>query len=503
MIHKIKALHDSGQGLSIRSICDQLNLSRNTVRKYLRMDESAIAQRIDDPSRSRLLDEHHDFIVKLIERYPAMSAVKIARKLRSHVGELSASQRSLRRYVGELKQIHAHAQPRYYEPIIDDLPGVQCQVDPGELRGVLINGEERTVYFVVFVLSYSRLMYVSATVTPLDTHQLIVMHDQAMRFFGGRPEECLYDQTSLVVIREEYRELTLNSRFMQYASAAGFQVRACEGSDPESKGKVESGVKYVKNDCLYGEQFTDLNHLHSHIQTWQDEVANIRVHGTTGQKPMIHFEQEEKALLAAYLTPACVHSPVVGIATRQVDKTGLIAWKANKYSVPMQWQRCRVGVLESDGHLVISALGSKHSIASHELCSGKGMIIKNTNHYRDHSQRISDLEQQVIELIGPEVASALCQQIQRSEPKIYKDQLYALRNLLRQQADVDTVLLLYLANRPGMSVTRVREYLEARAAARLRERVVTPLAADSPPLDLSAYHRVNRHGQQAGQGVSA
>jgi hypothetical protein len=68
---------------------------------------------------------------------------------------------------------------------------------------------------------------------------------------------------------------------------------------------------------------------------------------------------------------------------------------------------------------------------------------------------------------------------------------------------VDTVLLLYLASRPGMSATRVREYLEARAAARLRERVVTPLAADSPPLDLSAYNRVNRHGQQAGQGVSA
>ena len=503
MIHKIKALHNNGQGMSIRGICDHLGLSRNTVRKYLRMDESSIAQRIDDPSRSRLLDEHRGFIIKLIERYPAMSAVKIARKLRSQIGEIPASQRSLRRYVSELKQVHAHAQPRYYEPIIDDMPGVQCQVDPGELRGVLINGEERTVYFVVFVLSYSRLMFVSATLTPIDTQQLIVMHDQAMRFFGGRPEECLYDQTSLVVIREEYRELTLNSRFMQYASAAGFQVRACEGSDPESKGKVESGVKYVKNDCLYGEQFTDLTHLQLHIQQWLDEVANVREHGTTGRRPIEHFDQQEKALLATYLTPACVHSPVAGVATRQVDKTGLIAWKANKYSVPMQWQRCRVGVHESDGQLIIRALNTDQHIATHELCPDKGMTIKNTNHYRDHSQRISDLEQQIEQLIGADVAQALCQQVQRSEPKIYKDQLYALRNLLRQQADIDIALLGELARRPGISVTRVRDYLEARAAARQRERIVVPLPDDRPALDLSAYHRVNRHGQPVGQRVSA
>ena len=502
MIHKIKALYDSGQGMSIRGISDKFNLSRNTVRKYLRMNESAIAQRIDDPSRSRLLDEHREFIIKLIGRYPAMSAVKIARKLREHLGEIPASQRSLRRYVSELKQTHVAAQPRYYEPIIDDLPGVQCQVDPGELRGVLIDGQERTVYFVVFVLSYSRLLYVSATLKPLDTQQLIVMHDQAMRYFGGRPEECLYDQTSLVVIREEYRELTLNSRFMQYASAAGFQVRACEGGDPESKGKVESGVKYVKNDCLYGEQFTDLNHLHSHIHRWLDEVANVRVHGTTGKLPREHFEQEEKAHLAAYLTPACVHSPVVGVATRQADKTGLIAWKANKYSVPMQWQRCRVGVYEGEAHLIITDLSSGQTIASHDLSFEKGVIIKNTHHYRDPSERINDLEQQIAELIDADVANALCRQIQRSEPKIYKDQLYAIRNLLKEHPDADLALLSELAKRPGMSATKVREYLQARAAAQLRGREENPLEDELPPLDLSAYKRISGNGQPSGQRVN-
>jgi transposase len=502
VIHKIKALHDGGQGLSIRRIGERLNLSRNTVRKYLRMDENAIAGQIDDPSRIKLLDEHRDFIVQLIGRYPAMSAVKVARKLRTKVGDTVASQRTLRRYVRELKETYVNALPRYYEPIVDDLPGVQCQVDPGELRGVLIGDQECTVYFVVFVLSYSRLMYVSASLKALDTHQLIQMHDQAMRYFGGRPEECLYDQTTMVVINEQYRELTLNRRFMQYACAAGFQIRACEGGDPESKGKVESGVKYVKNDCLYGEQFTDFNHLQAHIQQWLDEVANQRVHGTTGKVPRDHFEQEERVHLSQYLTPECVHSPVAGVATRQVDKTGLIAWKANKYSVPMIWQRSRVGVREADDQLIISDLNTGQMLAAHALCTAKGATVKNNNHYRDHSQRIADLEQDIEQQIGQDVSSALCRQIQKTEPKIYKDQLHAIKGLIKQYAPVDVDLLMELSARPGMSATKVREYLEARCIAKLREREPMPLPPTAAMLDLSAYQGVSAVGRPSGQAVT-
>ena len=84
------------------------------------------------------------------------------------MGELPASDRSIRRYVRTLKEEVASAQMRYYEPILEDVPGVQCQVGPGELRGVLIGGEER----------------------PLDTQTFIQLHDEALRYFGGLPEEC-------------------------------------------------------------------------------------------------------------------------------------------------------------------------------------------------------------------------------------------------------------------------------------------------------------------------
>ncbi len=79
------------------------------------------------------------------------------------------------------------------------MPGVQCQVDPGELRNVLIGGEERTLYFVVFVLSCLRLMYVGVAFQPLATESFIRLHDEAFRYFGGVTEACVYDQTKMVV----------------------------------------------------------------------------------------------------------------------------------------------------------------------------------------------------------------------------------------------------------------------------------------------------------------
>ncbi|AWB35851.1 IS21 family transposase [Orrella marina] len=497
MIHKIKALHDNGKGLSIRAISQELGLSRNTVRKYLRMPVEAISDQLADPSRSKRLDDHRGYLEHLLQSFPKLSAVKIARKLQAKVGELPASDRSIRRYVRTLKAQVATAQVRYYEPMLDDLPGVQCQVDPGELRKVMVGDQERTLHFVVFVLSYSRLMYVGVVFRPLDTQLFIQLHDEAMRYFGGLPQECVYDQTKLVVINEQYRELTLNQRFHAYATTAGFRIHACEGYDPESKGKVEAGVKYVKQDCLYGEVFRDQEHVREHVQQWLDNVANDRVHGTTGESPRERFERDEREHLNGYLSPACVQ-PVAG-QTRRADKTGLIAWKANKYSVPMRWQQARVGVLESNDQLHISDLSTDEVIASHALCHDKGKVIKNTHHYRDHAQRVSKLEADIDALIGSQTGGQLCQQLKRSEPKIYKDQLVAVRELLKRHKTVNLALIATLAQRPGMTATRLQGYLEAATAAVLRERHPEPIRPSRHALDLSAYQQL---GHCTGQEVT-
>lgn len=463
MIHKIKALHDAGRGLGIRAIARQLGISRNTVKKYLRMDEERIQQQQSQRERSKRLDDHRDYIIKLLGDFPGLSAVKILRKLRERHPELTVSDRSARRYIRRLKETVTLKQKRYYEPVLDREPGLQCQVDGGELRGVVIGGVEHVVYFVVFVLSYSRLMYVGLSREPVDTANFVRMHDEAFRYFGGRPEECVYDQTKLVVIHEQYRELELNQQFHAYATAAGFRIHACEGYDPESKGKVEAGVKYVKRDCLYGETFTDWRHLERHLRQWLDETANVREHGTTGEPPRQRYERDEQAHMGRYLTPDYLAQALLPQATRKVDKTGLLSWKSNKYSAPMAYQQARVGVRVEGSKLLLSDLESGAEIARHGISQGKGEVIRNNDHYRDKQARISDLESAIIERLGETEGEALCGLLKQTSPRIYKDQLAGVKALLKRH-EMPRALLSRLIDRPALTATQVRDYLEAYTA---------------------------------------
>mgnify|MGYP003606609945 CR=1 FL=1 len=462
MIHKIKALYDEGRGSSLHAIAKALGISRNTVRKYLAMSAEAIAADHGQRGRVKRLDAHRDAIVHLLATYPRLTAVKVLRKLNEAQGDLGVSARSARRYLHALKETVNVKQARYYEPVLEMVPGVQCQVDGGELRGMMIGGRETAVYFVVFVLSYSRLMHVVASPRPVDTAALIRMHDAAFRAFGGYPKECVYDQTRLVVIAETFRELSLNQRFHRYATTVGFRIRACEGYDPESKGKVEAGVKYVKQDGLYGESFADFPALEAHLAHWLEVTANVRLHAVTGEAPQGRYDRDERAVMGAYLSPpgiAELDHPTM--PTRQVDKTGLIAYRANKYSVPLAYQRAVVGVLEEDGQLVIRALDSGAVLARHPLACGKGEVFKNTHHYRDRAQQIAELEEAISALLGAPLGGRLCALLKATSPAIYKDQLRGAQTVLAAQQPLRVDLVAAVCDKPRLTATALRDWLAA------------------------------------------
>ena len=457
MIHKIKAMHDEGRGASIKEISRTLGVSRNTVRKYLRMDEQTIQETVTTPSRHKTLDQYRGYLKSLLIRFSGLKTPKIHRKLKAKVPDLDVSERSLRRYLTRLRPLVAAAQARYYEPVIDEVPAVQCQVDGGELRDVEIGGSRKTVYFLVFVLSYSRLMFVSLSSKPLDTERFIQMHDEAFRFFGGTPEECVYDQAKLVVIEERFREVTLNERFHRYASQIGLDVRVCEGYDPESKGKVEAGVKYVKGDCLYGDTYASWSALKHHVGHWLDEVANVRIHGTTGEVPQAVYDARERPLMKPYVV---AHLPTEQSA-RKVDKTGLISYCANKYSVPQAYQQSNVRVEVLEHQLVIYDALEGHEIARHTLVVGKGHIIKNTDHYRDASARIADYEANVRTICGDGEGRQLCLLIKQTSPKIYKDQLRGVIEIMTPLAPIDAHLMERLLDRPRLTATQLQDYMRA------------------------------------------
>jgi len=492
VIHKIKALYDNGEGLKIRAIARQLGISRSTVKKYLQQDETTVQRQQRDRQRRKRLDAYRDYIIHLLTTFPGLSAEKVLGKLRAKDPELVVSDRTARRYISELKARISVKQKRRYEPVLEMVPGVQCQVDGGELRGVRVGEVERVIYFVVFVLSYSRLMHVSLSRTPVNTDTFIQMHDAAFRAFGGCPEECVYDQTKLVVLHEQYRELELNQAFHAYATAAGFRIHACEGYDPESKGKVEAGVKYVKHNALYGEAFADWSAVECHLAQWLEETANARLHATTGEPPQQRYERDEQSTLRPYLTPAYLSQTRSPAHTRQVDKTGLLSWKANKYSAPMAYQQARVGVREDATELVLSDLESGQEIARHGLSQGQGEIIKNTDHYRNKREQIAALESAIGEQLGAPAGDRLCSLLKQTNPRIYKDQLVGLKALLKRYT-MPSALLIRLCDRTQLTTTQIRDYLAAYAAHPERLHTLEekpPAPVDNPvsaPVALTPY----------------
>jgi transposase len=506
VIHKIKSLYDNGHGLTERKIAKELGLSRNTVSKYLHMPEAEINRQLEDLSRAKKLDTYRAYIIQLLETYPGLSAVKVLRKLKEKVDPLTVSDRSVRRYIQALKDEISFKQVRYYEPVIDMVPGVQCQIDGGEFRGMMIGGQETTVYFMVFVLSYSRLMHVSVSSKPIDTQTLIQQHDAAFRYFGGMPQECVYDQTKLVVISETFRELDLNERFHQYATLTGFSIRACEGYDPESKGKVEAGVKYVKQNGLYGERFKDWQALEGYILDWLDNVANQRVHGSTGELPRARYDRDEQAKMRPYLTPAGTYDKAAAGATRQVDKTGLISWQSNRYSVPLRYQAAKVGVTAEAGKLLVNDLSSGEIIAEHLISLEKGQVIKNQHHYRDIQQKVETLETALAQQLGLKISEPLCALLKAGSPKIYKDQLRGALQVIQkhvaEQGQIPPVLWERILASPRLTATLLRDTLDAFRKNPEYLKAKTDHTKNPVPISgaLAKYTQLN--GQLNGQGES-
>lgn len=230
----------------------------------------------------------------------------------------------------------------------------------------------------------------------------------------------------------------------------------------------------------------------------------MREHGTTGREPRSHFEHEERAQLRPYAVPEHLLQSVPNLETRRADKTGLISWKANKYSVPLAWQRAQVGVDKQDGHLHIHDRETGERIATHTLCMEKGRTIKNKHHYRDPTQRIEELEQTIAEHLPDEAAGALCGLLKLTSPRIYKDQLVGVRDLLQRHGPVDAELLETLTQQARLTASMVQCYLESWQQARERGRAAdtdtVPKAVDRiPAAALQAYAQL---GRSSGQEVT-
>lgn len=421
MISQIKQKLRDGHNVS--RISRELKIDRKTVRKYRDMTFEEVADyHRTTRTRKRKLDKFKEIIDKKILAMQEDGVVNA----QSIYGELmrlgySGSPRSLRRYV-ETRSRKTSKKSRTYEPF-ETAAGYQAMVDLGESRKVWISGIRTVRYFVVMTLSYSRRMYVEWYDRPIDTQMFLIFHQNAFRYFGGIPQELVYDQTKLVSIAENFGEIEFNELFHGYAQWMGFKIYLCRGNDPETKGKVESSVRYIKRSFLPGRRFAESGDIDREWWDWLTRVADRKPNETTLASPFDRWLVE-----APVLRPIRESMFEIMPSYRQqpVYEDGCVKVLGNRYSVPREYQGQQVKIRVTDQHVEIATLEGKQ-IHQHERCHGKGQRITVKWHYHKAPSETNErLKSRMLEIYRN---PALIPFIQNQFPRHFREQFQQLIKL--------------------------------------------------------------------------
>ncbi len=358
--------------MSIKSIARELSISRNSVRKYLKSEPKNRQNR----KRGSKLDPYREKIRELINKHN-LSSVRILEEIRK-MG-YDGGYTILKDYCHELRKDRRIQAVYRYETD----PGKQSQVDFGEFGYIDIDGKHRKLYAFSTILGYSRMRYVEFT-TDISTENVIRMHLNAFSVFGGFTDTILYDNMKQVVIDRKLKasESRFNQKFMDFAEYYGIVIRLCYPYRPETKGKIENTIKYVRNNFWAGRTFESLSDINVQCREWLKKV-NSQVHGTTHEVPVERWKKESLNPLSsvpAYMTRK--------EEIRKVSRDCYVSYKGNRYSVPWKYAGRECRIIEESALVKIEIDSS--IVAEHSLIPGTGRISRKKEHFEGLLKAIRD-----------------------------------------------------------------------------------------------------------------
>jgi len=291
--HRVLLRHYLEQGKTKTELAARFGISRQTIHRWIRsgdMDRDLSAETVRYARRAqvaRKIDRYKGIILSRLAEYPELSAVRLFQEIRA--AGYAGGYTQVKEYVREVR-------PRPpEEPVVrfETPPGHQGQVDFADFR--LPWGKR---YAFLVVLGFSRTLWLQFFSRQTMQHVFEGL-ETAFTFFGGVPQELLFDQMKAVIIQDERSDggrLTENAEFLRFAHHWDFRVRACRPYRAKTKGKVERPVSYVRSSFFYGRTFTSDEDLNRQARHWLDHVANVRIHGTLKERPVDRLEHEQDVL---------------------------------------------------------------------------------------------------------------------------------------------------------------------------------------------------------------
>ena len=437
MYHEIHKL--SRMGFTKARIARYLVLDARTVGKYLSMSEKEYEDfLIANDERSKKLSPYEDFVKDNLQKFPDTSSAQIHDWLKERYQELpGVSPRTVYNFVAFVRQKHnipVENTARQYFPIEELAYGEQAQVDFGQYNMRTPQAKRVKVWFFTMVLARSRMKYLWFLDTPFTAQLVCKAHEQAFEFFKGIPKVVVYDQDRVMVVDENIGDIILTDGFKSYIRSRNFQLHFCRKADPESKGKVENVVQYVKKNFLYNRVFHDCDTLNEQALAWLGRTANALTHNHTKKVPMEEFITEQQHLNV--YTPLSVNIPEED-NLYQVRKTNEIAYKSNFYTLPQgtyQGSETKVRVREKDQHIYIYTSGEDNQlICSHQLSNEQGKTIINNNHKRDTSKSIDQMMEKITGSFSDhKQAHDYLQAIREQYPRYIRDHLLVISKAVNE-----------------------------------------------------------------------
>lgn len=344
-MHRLKHL-----GLKNTQIASQLGISIDSVRRYLENPLRKPAKR----ARTSKLDSYKEYIDGVLEECAQIPASVILIKLKER--GYGGSYTIIKDYVREKRGVHKKVYIRF-----ESAPGKQMQLDWGYFGTIPYGKTKRKLYAFAITEAYSRMLYVEFTHSQKQAvlHQCLV---NAFVFFKGAPQEVLVDNMATAVIERHGPLVRFNDAFLEFLMPFRIKPSACNARQPQEKGKIERSIKYIRQSFwpLRGREIANLAEANGQVRKWLDETANVRVHGTTGERPADRFSQVKLQTLPEHL-PDCRDTLSV-----TAHKDFAVRFDNNFYSVP-PWTVGRQLTLKAD-HETVSIFYKDKAVAVHCRC---------------------------------------------------------------------------------------------------------------------------------------
>ena len=299
---KFKQLKEmQAMGLSQSEIGKKLGIGRREAEMWWAKSEADFFK--IEQGKIHYLENYRSFITDILKVTPQIRGANMLYKLKEAFPDFASSTPTFYRYLKKLREEVGLTQfsKRVMSTRVRETMGEESQVDFGQYKMKTMYGTNLKVYFFCMVLSHSSMRFVHFEPEPFTTATAIKAHEYAFQFFGGRTRQIMYDLDRVFISTENFGNLILVKEFEDFVKRTGFTTTFCKPRDPNTKGRVENLVGFIKYNFLEGRTYSGIDSLNASALKWLDTLGNDVINDKKYFSPREMFREEQKHLIPVAL----------------------------------------------------------------------------------------------------------------------------------------------------------------------------------------------------------